>query len=77
MVTERLGAAHDRGIDITVGTVDEALRATVESALPEIEVFASGREWLRSSTADDDTEIGRLMLVDRESRHSATSPSTS
>jgi sugar-specific transcriptional regulator TrmB len=63
----QLRAARDRGVDIVVGTVDEDLRAEIRDALPDIEVFVSGLEWLsRSSIPSDDTEISRLVLADRE-----------
>lgn len=63
----RLLAAHDRGVDVIVGTVTEALRDGVRKALPDLRVFVSGLEWLsRSELAGDETEISRLVLVDRE-----------
>jgi sugar-specific transcriptional regulator TrmB len=64
---EHLQAAHDRGVDVLIGTVTETLRERVREALPEIEVFVSRLEWLdRSELAGDETEISRLLLVDRE-----------
>lgn len=62
-----LEAAHQRGLTVTVGTSTEALREQVQAALPAVKVFVSGLEWLgHSALADDDTEIGRLLLVDQE-----------
>lgn len=62
-----LEAAHQRGLTVLVGTITEALRETVREALPAVEVFVSGLEWLEhSELPDDDTEIGRLLLVDQE-----------
>jgi sugar-specific transcriptional regulator TrmB len=64
---ERLRDATARGVDLVVGTVDDALRETVQAALPEADVFVSGLEWLRQSNLPGDTtEIGRLLLLDRE-----------
>ncbi|WP_336036354.1 TrmB family transcriptional regulator [Halobacterium yunchengense] len=66
-LAEQLQTAHERGVSVVVGTVDEDLEAEIQRALPEVEVFVSGLEWLRGSPlAGDDTEISRLVLVDRE-----------
>ncbi|MFB6303983.1 MAG: TrmB family transcriptional regulator [Haloferacaceae archaeon] len=62
-----LRAARERGVNVVVGTVDEALRAAVQDALPDVETFVSGLDWLsRSPLPDDETEVSRLLLVDRE-----------
>jgi len=38
----------------------------VRDALPDVESFVSGLEWLRQSALPgDETEISRLLLVDR------------
>jgi len=56
-----------RGVTVTVGTATEALRDQVQEVLPDVEVFVSGLDWLGHSTfPDDDTEISRLLLIDRE-----------
>lgn len=61
-----LVAAHGRGVDVIVGTVSEELRKHVQAELPDSEVFVSGLEWLTGAmTADDETEISRLLLVDQ------------
>ncbi|QKY21948.1 TrmB family transcriptional regulator (plasmid) [Halolamina sp. CBA1230] len=69
--TDRLAAAlqdaEDRGVTVIVGAASEPLRATIEAALPNVEVFVSGLEWLQqSSLPGDTTEISRLLLVDRQ-----------
>jgi len=62
-----LADAERRGVSVIVGAASESLRETVEAALPDVEVFVSGLEWLhQSSLPGDTTEIGRLLLVDRE-----------
>jgi len=62
-----LASAAERGVDVVVGTVSADLRGAVSSALPDIEVFVSELDWLRhSELPGDDTEISRLLLVDRE-----------
>lgn len=66
-LVDRLRAAHQRGVSVIVGTISEELRAHMQDALPDVEVFVSGLEWLRAGElSGDETEIGRLLLVDRE-----------
>lgn len=63
---DELGAAQNRGVSVVIGTVDEPLQEEVERTLPGADVFVSGLSWLRSSPATgDDTQITRLLLVDR------------
>jgi len=64
----QLQAAHDRDVTIIIGTIDEELRGTIQDRLPDIKVFLSGLDWLsRSPLLDDQTEISRLLLADRQS----------
>ncbi|MBX0297139.1 TrmB family transcriptional regulator [Haloarcula nitratireducens] len=66
-LADRLQQARRRGVDVIIGTVSEELRDRVVEALPETKVFVSELEWLtHSALPDDDTEIGRLLLADRE-----------
>jgi len=66
-LAEQLRAAQGRGVDVIVGTIDEALHTEIQGSLPEVEVFVSELEWLsQSPLPDDDTEISRLLMVDRE-----------
>jgi len=54
------------GVTLIVGVVSEALQTRVEEELPEAEVSVSGLDWLQgTSLTDDDTEISRLLLIDR------------
>ena len=63
---DRLRAASDRGVDIVVGTWNEAVRDRIERELPQADVFVSGIEMLSQSPfPDDDTDIGRLLLADQ------------
>jgi len=64
---DRLKAAcRRRGVTLIVGVVSEALQTRVEEELPEAEVSVSGLDWLQgTSLTDDDTEISRLLLIDR------------
>lgn len=62
---DRLRAANDRGVDVVVGTWNESVRSRIETELPDADVFVSGIEILSQSPfPDDDTDIGRLLLVD-------------
>lgn len=62
-----LHSALDRGVEVTLGTLDEVPEGIRES-LPGASVFVSDLAWLGSSSQypGDDTEISRLMLVDSE-----------
>ena len=62
-LAETLARARDRGVNVILGTTDEAIRERVEESIPDVEVFVSGLEWLSGN--GDGTEIGRLLLVDR------------
>lgn len=63
---EGLTAATDRGVSVVVGVATEAEQEEIAAALPEVEVFVSGLDWLSGMGADD-TEISRLLLTDRNS----------
>ena len=66
-LVEQLRVAQERGVNVIVGTIDEALRGEIQDALPGIEAFVSELDWLnRSPLPRDDTEISRLLLADRE-----------
>ncbi|MFP4175108.1 MAG: TrmB family transcriptional regulator [Halobacteriales archaeon] len=66
-LVDHLRSALDRGVEVTLGTLDEVPQDVRES-LSDADVFVSDLAWLGSSSQypDDDTEISRLMLVDRE-----------
>lgn len=66
-LVEQLQSAQERGVNVIIGTVDEDFQAAVQDAIPDVEVFVSGLDWLsRSPLPDDETEISRLLLADRE-----------
>jgi len=66
-LADALQSAKERGVSVVIGTVDEDLRTAVQDALPNAEVFVSGLDWLsHSPLPGDNTEISRLLLVDRE-----------
>lgn len=63
---DALRDATDRGVEVVVGALTEAVRDALQDAVPDAEVFVSGLEWLRGpETEDDETAIGRMLLVDR------------
>ncbi|ELZ31136.1 transcriptional regulator, TrmB [Halogeometricum pallidum JCM 14848] len=65
-LVDQLESAQDRGVSVIVGTVSESLREDVRALLPGAEAFVSELGWLSSmAAADDDTEITRLLLIDR------------
>ncbi|AZH26409.1 TrmB family transcriptional regulator [Haloplanus aerogenes] len=65
---DHLADAVDRGVNVVVGAEDAAVLEGAEPRLPEVETFVSGIEWLgHSAFPNDDTEIGRLLLVDQSS----------
>ncbi|MFC6862678.1 TrmB family transcriptional regulator [Halomicroarcula sp. GCM10025817] len=56
----------DDGIDLIIGTLTEPLQDQVQAAVPDATTFVSGLEWLHGEyTEEDDTAIGRLLLIDR------------
>lgn len=63
---EKLRSAEKRGVNVVLGTVDEPLRKELQDRVSGADVFVSGLRWLRGSPATgDDTEITRLLLIDR------------
>jgi sugar-specific transcriptional regulator TrmB len=64
-LTDRLESAQDRGVDVIVGTISEALREEVRETLPDANSFVSELDWLRPGVTGDQTEITRLLLIDR------------
>jgi sugar-specific transcriptional regulator TrmB len=64
-LAERLQAAQQRDARVLLGTVDESVRNRVQDSLPDAEVFVSGLDWLSAARPADDTEIGRIVLVDK------------
>jgi hypothetical protein len=56
----------DDDVDLLVGALTEGLQDEIQVAIPEATTFVSGLEWLHGmNTTEDDTAIGRLLLVDR------------
>ena len=58
----------DDDIELMIGTLTPSIQEDVQAAVPAATTFVSGLEWLHGTdAAEDDTAIGRLLLVDRGS----------
>ncbi len=54
------------GVELLIGASTPSLKAEIHAAVPDATTFVSGLEWLHGeNAAEDDTAIGRLLLVDR------------
>ena len=66
-LVETLSGVKD-DIELLVGTLTPSLKEEVQATVPAATTFVSGLEWLHgANTTQDDTAIGRLLLVDRGS----------
>lgn len=62
----RLQRLQEYQVTILIGTTSESLQSTIVEKLPDVKVFVSGLEWLHSDgSTEDQTEITRIILVDR------------
>ena len=53
-------------VDVLIGAVSEGLQEQIHDAVPRARTFVSGLDWLQAEVdGDDETAIGRLLLVDR------------
>jgi len=61
--------AIGRGVNVIVGGISGAIVDSIQTELPEADVFETELDWLVGSDSglDDEVAIGRLLLVDRES----------
>ena len=56
----------DDDIELIIGTLTPSLQGEVQAAVPAAMTFVSGLEWLHGENiTEDETAIGRLLLVDR------------
>ncbi|CQH63451.1 TrmB family transcription regulator (plasmid) [Halobacterium hubeiense] len=56
----------DDDIELMVGALTKSLQEQVQEVVPNATTFISGLEWLHGGqTTEDETAIGRLLLVDR------------
>lgn len=62
---ETLQRAADR-VTVLIGALTEPAREQIQELVPNAEVFVTGLEWLHGESTNDETSIGRLLLVDRE-----------
>ena len=63
---DRLRTATERGVTVYVGALSATTYEEVQASIPDIEVFESELEWLQPQTEQEEEQIGRLLLVDRE-----------
>lgn len=55
-------------VDLLIGALTEPLQDHIQETVPGATTFRSGLEWLHGENAsEDETAIGRLLLVDRSS----------
>jgi sugar-specific transcriptional regulator TrmB len=58
--------AVDDDVELLVGALSPALRDRIQTEVPGATTFVSGLEWLQGDdSGEDETAIGRLLLVDR------------
>ena len=54
------------GVELVIGALTEPLQERIQETVPDATTFVSGLEWLHGEhTTEDDTAIGRLLLIDR------------
>jgi sugar-specific transcriptional regulator TrmB len=54
------------GVELIIGALTPSLQDQIQASVPDATTFVSGLEWLHdTNTTDEDTAIGRLLLVDR------------
>ena len=63
---ERLRAAADRGVAVTVGGATPAIEERVREAVPDARVFETELAWLFGPAESEEVAISRLLLTDRE-----------
>jgi len=53
------------GVDLVIGALTPSLEEDIKTAVPDAKTFVSGLEWLHGIDEEDETAIGRLVLIDR------------
>ncbi|WP_049892800.1 TrmB family transcriptional regulator [Natronococcus jeotgali] len=54
------------GVELVIGALTPSLEDQIQTAVPSATTFISGLEWIHGKdTAENDTAIGRLVLIDR------------
>jgi len=67
----------DDDVELVVGALTGSLEDKIQDAVPGATTFISGLEWLHGAKdLEDDTAIGRLLLVDRSTIVSSIMPET-
>ncbi|SDN20071.1 Sugar-specific transcriptional regulator TrmB [Halogranum gelatinilyticum] len=69
LLTEELVARLNDAVadvDLLIGALTESLQDQIQTSVPDATTFISGLEWLHGEDiTEDETAIGRLLLVDR------------
>ncbi|WP_435366038.1 TrmB family transcriptional regulator [Haloarchaeobius sp. DYHT-AS-18] len=69
LLTEELVARLNNAVadvDLLIGALTESLQDQIQTSVPDATTFISGLEWLHGEdVTEDETAIGRLLLVDR------------
>lgn len=58
--------AASNEVTVLIGTDSEPAQTLIREEVPRAKVFVSGLEWLHAQDDQEETDIGRLLLVDRE-----------
>lgn len=63
---DRLRAAADRGVSVTIGGATPAITEGIRETLPDARVFETDLEWLLGPEGRDEVAVSRLLLTDGE-----------
>jgi HTH-type transcriptional regulator, sugar sensing transcriptional regulator len=65
-LVDSLNEVVGNGVTLIIGALTEPLEDQIQTKVPDATTFITGLEWLHSeNTTEDETAIGRLLLVDR------------
>ncbi|WP_293032739.1 TrmB family transcriptional regulator [Natronococcus sp.] len=65
-LVDSLNEVVSNGVTLIIGALTEPLEDQIQTKVPDATTFITGLEWLHSENAtEDETAIGRLLLVDR------------
>lgn len=67
LTDELIEALNEVGndVDLVIGALTPSLAERIDTEVPDANAFVSGLEWLQNMNQEDETAIGRLLLVDR------------
>ncbi|MDG5819924.1 helix-turn-helix domain-containing protein [Natronococcus sp. A-GB7] len=65
-LADSLNEVVSNGVTLIIGALTEPLEDQIQTKVPDATTFITGLEWLHSENAtEDETAIGRLLLIDR------------